>query len=422
MADGPVDMLSWDTERTGPGLLYENFGTIGATVDIMGRWDKSILKTEFAHRDPRRLILIAFGTNEGFEHLPDPAAYQKLFIDRVQGIREAAPAAAVVIIDRPTATGSTGARRARRAACVAQVADDTPSVASTTHQANMKSGRNAVWAAAPLPSQGPRGERQAAAEMGWFYWDWSAAMGGACAMHRWVEADPPLGFDDHVHLRADGYRMGAQQLFAELMAQYDRYRGLRPPHPSSAGLALRNGDAVPDAGFPAVLHRRGRRVLAAARTASKRASCFLVVASYFFYAQWNWRFCFLLFGSSLLSYGAGRAIAGNPNARMRKQILTGGGRTASLRARRVQILRFLRRARPTTSPMSWGCNASCRSSRSSCRSAFPSSPSTASPIWSMSTAAMSGCAGASPTCCSTSPFSLSWLPGRSCAPRISCPS
>jgi hypothetical protein len=79
-------------------------------------------------------------------------------------------------------------------------------------------------------------ERNAAAKMGWFFWDWSAAMGGPCSMHRWVVADPPLGFDDHVHLKTDGYRMGAQQLFDELMAQYDRYRGLRAPHPSSAAL------------------------------------------------------------------------------------------------------------------------------------------------------------------------------------------
>ena len=50
---------------------------------------------------------------------------------------------------------------------------------------------------------------------------------------------------------------------------------------------------------------------------------FLVAASYFFYAQWNWRFCFLLFGSSLLSYGAGWLIAHNPDARARKRLLTG---------------------------------------------------------------------------------------------------
>jgi alginate O-acetyltransferase complex protein AlgI len=50
---------------------------------------------------------------------------------------------------------------------------------------------------------------------------------------------------------------------------------------------------------------------------------FLVLASYFFYAQWNWRFCFLLFGSSALSYGAGRLIAGTPDARRGRQVLVG---------------------------------------------------------------------------------------------------
>src|SRR5277367_5748851 len=50
---------------------------------------------------------------------------------------------------------------------------------------------------------------------------------------------------------------------------------------------------------------------------------FLVAASYFFYAQWNWRFCFLLFGSSVLSYSAGWLIANNPDARIRKRLLAG---------------------------------------------------------------------------------------------------
>ena len=49
----------------------------------------------------------------------------------------------------------------------------------------------------------------------------------------------------------------------------------------------------------------------------------LVAASYFFYAQWNWRFCFLLFGSSVLSYSAGWAIASNLDARKRKLLLAG---------------------------------------------------------------------------------------------------
>src|ERR1051325_2252642 len=34
----------------------------------------------------------------------------------------------------------------------------------------------------------------------------------------------------------------------------------------------------------------------------------LVIASYFFYAQWDWRFCFLLAFSSAVSYVAGKLI------------------------------------------------------------------------------------------------------------------
>src|SRR5689334_25227842 len=42
------------------------------------------------------------------------------------------------------------------------------------------------------------------------------------------------------------------------------------------------------------------------RFAAKKAV--LVVASYFFYAQWDWRFCFLLAFSSAVSYLAGLLI------------------------------------------------------------------------------------------------------------------
>jgi D-alanyl-lipoteichoic acid acyltransferase DltB (MBOAT superfamily) len=43
----------------------------------------------------------------------------------------------------------------------------------------------------------------------------------------------------------------------------------------------------------------------------------LTVASYYFYAQWNWRFCFLLAFSTFVSYAAGLAIdrLGEPRAR-----------------------------------------------------------------------------------------------------------
>src|SRR5438067_3307180 len=48
----------------------------------------------------------------------------------------------------------------------------------------------------------------------------------------------------------------------------------------------------------------------------------LVGASYYFYAQWDWRFCFLLAGSSIVSYLAGRLI-GATAERHRRQIILG---------------------------------------------------------------------------------------------------
>jgi lysophospholipase L1-like esterase len=225
--DGPVELLAWEVERPGSGVLYENFGTIGATVDVMGRWDRDIVAAEFARRDPA-LILIAFGTNEGFRRRTDREAYRQLFIDRVRAISAAAPGAAILIIGPPDGNRLFKRAAGQAGSCVPQVAEDAVGVLTAVKQP----GRGAVWAPPPGLAKLRQAERQAAAAEHWYFWDWSAAMGGACAMHRWVEADPPLGMADHIHLKADGYRLGAQQLFAELMAQYDRYRSLAQAHPA----------------------------------------------------------------------------------------------------------------------------------------------------------------------------------------------
>ena len=47
----------------------------------------------------------------------------------------------------------------------------------------------------------------------------------------------------------------------------------------------------------------------------------LVVASYYFYAQWDWRFCFLLAFSSSVSYLAGRLIGATANRARRRLVL-----------------------------------------------------------------------------------------------------
>ena len=50
-------------------------------------------------------------------------------------------------------------------------------------------------------------------------------------------------------------------------------------------------------------------VLAPVEHSHRARKLVLLVASYYFYAQWNWQFCFLLAGSSIVTYVAGMLIA-----------------------------------------------------------------------------------------------------------------
>src|SRR5262245_1745982 len=48
---------------------------------------------------------------------------------------------------------------------------------------------------------------------------------------------------------------------------------------------------------------------------------FLAAASYVFYAYWDWRFAFLMLGTTVVDYLAGRAIEGSRDDRLRKRWL-----------------------------------------------------------------------------------------------------
>src|SRR5262249_33327320 len=71
-------------------------------------------------------------------------------------------------------------------------------------------------------------ERRVAAHENAYFWDWRAAMGGACSMIRWAATVPPMAAPDHVHLYAPGYQATADDLFRVIMDGYARYRSIVP--------------------------------------------------------------------------------------------------------------------------------------------------------------------------------------------------
>jgi lysophospholipase L1-like esterase len=202
--DGPVDVLAWSVSRSRPGVIYANLGTIGASVDLMDRWDQAMLRQDLAHLAPT-LIVLAFGTNEGFRDSTDPAAYATTFAARLRELHAAVPGAALLVLGPPD-----GDRHRRRDSFEPPACGDPN------------------WAEPPRLNAIREVERTVAARENAYFWDWRSAMGGECSMLRWAATRPPLAAPDHVHLYAPGYHVTAEALFRAIMEGYERYRTLIP--------------------------------------------------------------------------------------------------------------------------------------------------------------------------------------------------
>jgi lysophospholipase L1-like esterase len=206
-------VLGWSVERRRPGIVYENHGTIGATVALLKKLTPAAVFFELGERQPA-LLVVAFGTNEGFDDALDLGRYAALFDTAVGELRRAAPGAAVLIVGPPD-----GNRRAKD--CTAQ-----------SQPANCGAADACAWSEPRNLAAVRDIQRRVARREGWAFWDWSAAMGGRCSIDRWFGRDKPLAMPDHVHLNGDGYAAAADMLFFDLMRGYDewkrgRYRATR---------------------------------------------------------------------------------------------------------------------------------------------------------------------------------------------------
>lgn len=209
--DGPVELLSWTLQRQRPGVVLDSHGVVGATVNLLGRWDEAALATDLAFRQPA-LLLVAFGTNEGFKRDVTAAGYRRDFAARLGRLRTLAPDAALVVLGPPDGNRLHSGCSARQ-----------------TRECSLTPGSGCQWQPPPLLATVREIQRTHAAESGNYFWDWSQVMGGACGIHRWAQAEPSLAYPDHVHLREAGYERSAQALFTELMTGYARYRAQHPP-------------------------------------------------------------------------------------------------------------------------------------------------------------------------------------------------
>jgi lysophospholipase L1-like esterase len=218
--DGPVTLLSWSLLRKN-GLVYVSHGVSGETVNLLGRWHPGLAHWQIAALNPA-LVIVAFGTNEGFTTRFKPEEYESDFRERLQGLRAMIPNASIVI-----ATAPDGARLpswcARRAAQRERY-DCRPLRAG--HAENYvdlierKSRDICYWHSPPTLEQVRRLQRKVADQLGLYFWDWSRVMRGECGMDRWARMSPPLSTVDRVHMKLEGYDLSGEALYQDLLRHY----------------------------------------------------------------------------------------------------------------------------------------------------------------------------------------------------------
>lgn len=199
-------VLGWDIERRGAGIVYENHGTIGATAALLAKLDPAAVSFELKDRRPA-LLVIAFGTNEAFKDDLDLPRYAALFQGAVAALRRRAGRAAVLVLGPPDGNRLPPGCSAAPAPCGSHAA------CAWAEPRNLAAVRDI--------------QRRVARRQGWAFWDWEAAMGGRCSIDDWRGRDPPLAMPDHVHPNKEGYAAAADLLFAELMRAYDRWGARR---------------------------------------------------------------------------------------------------------------------------------------------------------------------------------------------------
>jgi lysophospholipase L1-like esterase len=195
----PVTLLGWGTERAMRGVVYDSLGVVGASYLTTLRWDEAAAAAELASREPS-LVILVFGTNEGFRNDLDGASYTEALAQRVRAVHAAVPNASILVVGPPDAARKSDPR-CQGLAC------------NWATPANIGVVRDIQIANAP--------------KLGYEFWDWWGSMGGADSMRRWVRANPPLARADHVHFTTLGYSAVAERLYEDLMANYDAWNRAR---------------------------------------------------------------------------------------------------------------------------------------------------------------------------------------------------
>ncbi|HTR88035.1 MAG TPA: hypothetical protein VMI56_26365 [Reyranella sp.] len=217
--DGTVAIADWAVYRRERGVVLSSMGFSGAQIGIMDHWDANNVARQLREMSPA-LIILAFGTNEGFDPPAVLGDYEAVFASRLAQLRQMMPSASIAVVGPPDANrlpSYCGLRgpQADKAGCQPLTANQSANYGEMlAHRDRSLCHWHTPTGIAIVRAAQQRASRAA----GVFFWDWASVQGGECGASSWVAQGLQRG--DHVHMYEAGYGQSAERLFAELMRGY----------------------------------------------------------------------------------------------------------------------------------------------------------------------------------------------------------
>lgn len=240
---GEAIVSGWWLERP-QGVIVSNLGVPGSQLQFLGRADDATIAAQFRALPPD-LVILAFGTNEGFAPFFDAARLESQIREQVARIRRLAGPVPILLLGPPDAASRNTELRSNIEGGTTNPAPDCNRAVRDMpgrlpvegfdiplwNDAGGTLADDPVTLSGPVPRPVRRGlplfnppalaaasavQRRVAAELGLAFWDWRMRQGGNCAAVRWMQAG--LMGPDFIHYSPAGGAEVARLLLADLDA------------------------------------------------------------------------------------------------------------------------------------------------------------------------------------------------------------
>ena len=188
---GVVSVASIAIYNKQSGVSYNNIGYPGATVDLLNKFDETLMADDLRRLNPQIVVLV-FGTNEASKPNLDAARYEQNYEKAIARIRAALPKPKSCWSDRPTAPSGRRIAPAK--------ARPTPPAIRRRRATPVGHGAGGLRLAHPPEARyGPRRRAQDRRAPRFRLLELGVDQSEPVRLAQLVDASPPLMTPDHVH-------------------------------------------------------------------------------------------------------------------------------------------------------------------------------------------------------------------------------